>query len=150
MNLLGEFECKVDAKGRILFPAGLKKQFSKKDRGEFVVNRGFEPYLVLYSTSVWNKIAKELGKLNRFIPKNQVFVRQFYNGATKLALDNSSRLLLPKKLLEYAGINKELVLFAHMDKVEIWSKKHYEKMLNNKPGDFAALAQEVMGNNMSN
>ena len=151
MNLLGEFECKVDTKGRILFPAGLKKQYGKDEQSKFVVNRGYDSHLILYSLSIWGKITKHLSKLNRFVPDNQRFVREFYNGATELTLDGSSRLLLPKKLLEYAQIKKELVLFASMDKVEIWNPQDYNKQMNFNPEEFASLAEKVMGNNdMSN
>jgi len=141
MNLLGEFECKVDAKGRVLFPAGLKKQIPEKEGEGFVVNRGLEPCLVLYTEKTWGKITKDLSKLNRFDPKNQRFVRQFFNGAKKIELDNSSRILIPKKLLDYASIKKEIVLFAHMDRVEIWSKVLYEKVLDIKPEEFAQFKQ---------
>ena len=146
MNLLGEFECKVDAKGRILFPAALKKQIDEKEGVNFVINRGLEPCLVLYTERTWEKITKDLSRLNRFVPKNQRFIRQFYNGAKIIELDNSSRILIPKKLLEYASVKNEAVLFAHMDRIEIWSKVQYEKVLDIKPEEFAALAETVVGN----
>lgn len=146
VNLLGEFECKVDAKGRILFPAALKKQIDEKEGENFVINRGLSPCLVLYTERTWEKITKNLSRLNRFDPKNQNFIRQFFNGANIIELDNSNRILISKKLLEYASIKNDVVLSAHMDKIEIWSKSLYEKVLDIKPEEFAALAETVVGN----
>lgn len=144
-NFIGEYECKLDDKGRLMLPSGLKKQCASSFDGRFVVNRGLENCLVLYQKQDWDIVSGKIAKLNQFVLKNRQFIRRFNNGATALELDAVGRLLVPKKLLEYAGISKELILFGYADKIEIWSKEAYEKMMNEEQ-DFAKLAEEVMGN----
>jgi MraZ protein len=143
-NLIGEYECKIDAKGRFMLPAGLKKQLPPEVQDKFVVNRGFENCLVLYPQNVWKVISDEVNQLNLYNKKNREFVRYFYRGATELMLDSVSRILLPKQLTEYAGIDKEIVLFAFSNRVEIWSKDAYARLHQNEPEDFSSLAEEVM------
>ncbi len=143
-NFIGEYDCKLDDKGRLMLPAGLKKQCSSSSEGKFVVNRGLENCLVLYQKQDWDTVSSKIAQLNQFVLKNRKFIRRFNNGASTLELDGVGRLLIPKKLLEYAGISKEMILFGYADKIEIWSKEAYEKMLNEEE-DFASLAEEVMG-----
>ncbi|MFW5687732.1 MAG: division/cell wall cluster transcriptional repressor MraZ [Bacteroidota bacterium] len=149
-NLLGEYVCKLDAKGRIMLPAGLKKQLSEADQEHFVINRGFEKNLTLYPDSEWQRITKEINSLNLYSKKNREFVRYFFRGASELSCDSSNRLLLPKTLLEYANIEKELVLFAYGNRIEVWSKELYESTMNDEPEEFSDLAEEVMGRINSN
>jgi MraZ protein len=144
-HFIGEFECKLDPKGRIMLPAGLKKQLSPAAQEKFVINMGFEKHLTLYPMNEWEIISSDVNKLNLFVKKNRVFHRMFNNGATELALDSTSRLLLPKELMKYAGIDKEVVLFAYANRIEIWSKQEYDRMLADESVDFAALAEYVMG-----
>mgnify|MGYP006137240861 FL=1 len=144
-SFLGEFECKLDAKSRFLLPSGLKKQLDPACKEQFVMNRGFEGCLVLYPQNEWEKIASRLKKLNLFVAKNRAFYRQFHNGATAVVLDGNGRGLIPKTLLAYAGLTKEAVLFAYADRIEIWSKGRYEKVMSQDSEDFADLAEEVMG-----
>lgn len=143
--LLGEFDCKVDSKGRFMLPSGLKKQLSEGDQERFVINRGFEKNLTLYPQSEWQKISREVNSLNLYNKKNREFVRYFFRGASEITLDAASRLLLPKSLLDYAGIDKEIVLFAYGQRLEIWARDVYEAMMNNEPEDFSSLAEDVMG-----
>ncbi len=145
LNLIGEFECKIDAKGRLLLPSGLKKQLPEGEQDKFVLNRGFESCLVMYPISEWREIITEVDKLNLYNKKNRDFVRFFYRGASELSADGNNRLLLPKNLLDYAKIDKDIVLFAYSNRIEIWSKDAYEGLLTDEPEDFAKLAEEVMG-----
>ena len=143
--LLGEFDIKVDSKGRFMLPSGLKKQLMDGDQERFVINRGFEKNLTLYPQSEWEKISKEVNSLNLYNKKNREFVRYFFRGASEISLDSANRLLLPKSLLEYAGIDKEIVLFAYGQRIEIWARDGYESMMSNEPADFSSLAEDVMG-----
>jgi MraZ protein len=145
-NFIGEYECKVDPKGRVMLPAGLKKQISPAAQEKFVLNRGFEKHLNLYPMDEWQRINAEVNKLNLFVAKNREFLRRFNNGATELELDNTSRFLIPKKMMEYAGIEKDIVLFAYSNRIEVWSKQDYDKLMAEEAGeDFSSLAEEVMG-----
>ncbi len=145
MSYLGEYICKLDAKGRLTVPAGLKKQLDNEGREGFVVNRGFEGCLGLYPHKDWQVVAEKLNKLNLFVTKNRAFVRKFQNGATKLDMDGSGRVLLPKDLMGFGGMSKEVVLFAYADRIEIWDKKRYDKLMSEEMDDFAELAEDVMG-----
>jgi len=144
-SLIGEYECKVDDKNRIILPSALKKKISPEASDAFMINRGFRNYLALYPMDKWNVMNDRIRKLNLFVEKNRIFVRYFFRGATELTLDRSNRLLLPKSLTEHAKIDKEVVLLGMMDHIEIWSKEAYTDFINNEPDDFAKLAEEVMG-----
>src|SRR3954466_9516972 len=102
-HFLGEFECKLDAKGRMMIPAGLKRQLPEAEREGLVINRGFERHLVVYTRKEWDKIVDDLSKLNQYEKRTREFIRYFTRGATELILDASGRVNLPKSLLEYAG-----------------------------------------------
>ncbi len=143
-QLLGEYDCKIDAKGRVRIPSALLKQLGESESYEFVVNRGFEKCLMLYPKVIWTKITKDIDELNVYDEKNRAFVRYFYRGASEVSTDSAERLLFPKRLIAYAGITKEIVLFAYKDRVEVWDAEAYEEQLNNEPIDFSSLAQQVM------
>ena len=144
-NLIGEYECRVDAKGRLLVPAGLRKQFSPEAEGRLFVKRGIEKCLELYQKHDWESVSEKVSSLNQFVKKNRVFARKFISGATQLELDTVGRINLPNGLLDYAGVEKELVLFAYGNKIEIWDKAAYDAELGMSDNDFAGLAEEVMG-----
>jgi MraZ protein len=144
-GFLGEFECKLDSKSRIALPAALKKQIPPQANNRFVINRGFEKHLVLYPFNEWEIIAAEINRLNLYVKKNRDFVRYFHRGATELVLDGSGRLLLPKRLLSYAGITEDIILLAYSNRIECWDSELYDDLLENEPEDFAGLAEEIMG-----
>ena len=91
-GFLGEYEVTLDAKGRFLLPASLKKQ-TGEEAGSFVINRGFEKCLGLYPMKSWEPIFEQISKLNDFDPKVRSFRRYFLNGATIMELDSAGRLL---------------------------------------------------------
>jgi MraZ protein len=143
-QLLGEFDCTMDAKGRIRVPSGLLKQLG--DEGlAFVINKGFEKHLTLYPQSVWDKTVQSFETLNQYEIETRQFLRLFHNGATALELDDQSRILIPKRLAEYAGIEKDVILNALRDKIEIWDATQYEQMMNDENVDMSGLAQKVLG-----
>lgn len=145
-QLIGEFECKLDAKGRMVLPAALKRQMPHVERDGLVVNRGFEKHLVFYPREEWDLMTAKLAKLNQFDPKVRAFVRAFTRGATELTLDAAGRVLLPKSLLEFAGISTELVLACQFNKIEVWSKEGYDNLMGDGDvEDISSLAAEVMG-----
>ena len=144
-QILGEHECKVDAKGRVRVPSQILKQLGELENYDFVVNRGMDKHLNLFPKSTWDVLSARVQKLNKFVKKNMQFIRFFFRGATPLSTDSSDRILIPKSLLEYAGIGKEVVLFAHSDRVEIWAKENYHGFLDEEPENYADIAEEVMG-----
>lgn len=138
----------MDAKGRFLLPAGFKKQLGEESASQFVVNRGIENCLTLYPMQSWEPIFSEVSKLNEFDPKVRQFRRYFLNGATNLELDSAGRLLIPKALIEYAGLEKDVVLVSAVNKIEIWDKNRYNKFFESfSPESYSELANEVMNRN---
>ncbi|MGI4022297.1 MAG: division/cell wall cluster transcriptional repressor MraZ [Janthinobacterium lividum] len=145
-HFLGEFECKLDVKGRMMIPSNLRKQLPEAEREGLVINRGFEKHLVIYPRKEWDLILDDLSKLNQYEKKNREFVRYFTRGATEITPDAAGRILFSKTLLDYAGIGTDLVLTGNLNKIEVWAKNAYDEQLDNEPENFANLAEEVMGN----
>jgi len=147
VNIIGSYECKVDAKGRLALPSGLKKQLLEVVNEGFVLKRSvFHNCLELYPMSEWNAEIAGVNKLNRFVKKNNDFIRMFMAGVKMLEMDASGRIQISKDLINYSGIKKEVVLSSAVNRIEIWDKESYEKVVNNPEVDFAELAEEVMGN----
>ena len=145
-SLIGTYECKADAKGRLMFPSALKKQLAPVMQNGFVLKRAvFQPCLELYPMSEWESLMQKVNKLNRFKNKNNDFIRRFTAGVKVVELDATGRLLIPKDLVAFAGISKELVVSSAVNIVEIWDKDNYEKAIDDAAMDFADLAEDVMG-----
>ena len=150
-NLIGTYECKADAKGRIMIPSALQKQLAPLLTKGFVLKRAvFQPCLELYPMDEWEQLMQKINKLNRFNRKNNDFVRRFTAGVKIVAPDTNGRLLVPKDLLSFAAIKKEVVLSSAINIVEIWDKENYEKAIDEATIDFADLAEDVMGNTNEN
>ena len=144
-GFIGEYEATLDSKGRFLLPAGFKKQLPEGENTRFVINRGFEKCLSLYPMQSWEPLYAKISTLNDFDPKVREFRRFFLNGATIVEPDAAGRLLLPPNLKAYAGLEKDIVLAAAVDKIEIWSSENYQKFFESyAPDDFSTLAQAVM------
>ena len=145
-TLIGTYECKVDAKGRLMLPVAFKKQLSSvMDKG-FVLKRSvFQPCLELYPMQEWESMMQNVNKLNRFKKKNNDFIRRFTAGVKSIDLDVSGRLLIPKDLVGFAGITKEIVVTSAVYIIEIWDKDKYEQAIDDAANDFADLAEDVMG-----
>ncbi len=147
ISLIGTYECKADAKGRVLFSAALKKQLQPVLNEGFVIKRAvFQPCLELYSMEEWRLIMTKINKLNKFIKKNNDFIRRFTAGVKIVEFDAAGRVLIPKDLADFAKISKHVVLSSAVNIIEIWDKEKYEKAINDAAVDFATLAEEVMGN----
>lgn len=147
VNLIGTYECKADAKGRLMLPSAIKKQLSGVLQSGFVLKRSvFQPCLELYPIEEWNVLMEKVNKLNRFVKKNNDFIRRFTAGVKIIELDVSGRMLIPKDLHSFAGISKEVVLSSSVNIIEIWDKNKYETAIDEATIDFAELAEEVMGN----
>ena len=145
-GLLGEYEISLDAKGRLMLPSGFKKQLDAGEDSEFVLNRGFEKCLTLYTLAQWKIVEDKFNQINDYNPKGRQLRRMFLSGATKLSPDSAGRILLPKQMIEHAGMKKEIVFSAQMNKVEIWSADTYKEITSFSAEDLNALASEVLGN----
>ena len=147
IELIGVQECKVDAKGRLLFPVAIKNQLKAILEEGFVIKRSiFHKCLELYPRSEWNNEVRGVNKLNRFVKKNNDFIRVFMAGVREVELDTTGRLLIPKDLVNFGDIKSEVVLSSSLNRIEIWDKDKYEASISASMEDFSSLAEEVMGN----
>lgn len=146
-SLIGTYECKVDTKGRLPIPVGLKKQLTDYLEDGFVLKRSvFQNCLELHPMKEWEKVMNDLNKLNRFVKKNNDFIRIFTAGLKIVEVDTNGRLQISKDLVKFAQINKDVVLNSSVNMIEIWDKDLYENAINVEDLDFATLAEDVMGN----
>ena len=145
-SFVGDYTGKIDTKGRVVFPSALKKQMQGASVEKFVIKKDiFEKCLIIYTTEEWerqNTILRE--KLNPYNKEHNNFLREYYRGTVEVNLDSNNRILLPARLLEHAGIEKEIYFSGQDKKIEIWSKEIFEKQIQ-EPDDFASLAEKILG-----
>tara|TARA_Y100001933_G_scaffold44157_1_gene41614 strand:- start:9333 stop:9797 length:465 start_codon:yes stop_codon:yes gene_type:complete len=146
IHIIGTYECKADVKGRIMLPTALKKQLQKIINDGFIIKRSvFNQCLEIHPMSEWNLVVSQVNQLNRFVKKNNDFIRSYMSGLKLVDIDKSGRLLIPKDLFVYAEIDKEIVLSSSVNMIELWDKKKYEKSVAKTLRNFSNLAEEVMG-----
>ncbi|MGA1976865.1 MAG: cell division/cell wall cluster transcriptional repressor MraZ [Bacteroidales bacterium] len=145
-TFIGDFECKVDVKGRIILPMSFKKQIPADARDQFVVRKDiFEKCLVLYSIEDWNRqLDKIRRRINPYNREHNKFLRNFFKGTAELTLDSNNRMLIPKRLLDLIDAQRDVVLAGQDGRIEIWAADIYEKT-DMPAGDFADLAEKLMG-----
>ena len=146
-GFVGDFQCKVDAKGRVSFPSALKKQMDASSDGRFVLKKDlFEACLVLYPMEEWERKSEQLRrKLNPYNKKHNQFLRNFFKGSAEVVLDGNGRLLLSRRLMEQVDITNEVVLAGQFEKIEVWPASKYEA-IDETPDEVAAMAEELLGN----
>ncbi len=144
-TFIGDYPCKVDAKGRIMLPSALKRQMKSSVEERFVIKKDlFEKCLILFPIEEWerqNRIIRS--KINPYKKEHNKFLRGFYKGTAEILLDGNNRFLVPKRLLEIVGINKEVILAGQDGKIEIWDKELYEHIVGDEE-DFAVVAEKMM------
>jgi len=137
---------KVDSKGRFIFPSALKKQMGEALSGGFVMKKSiFQQCIELYPIAEWMEETAKVNRLNRFVKKNNDFIRLFMSGSRQVMLDDAGRLLIPRDLIDFSGISKSLVVASSIDRLEIWSKELYDQVVISGAESFENLAEEVMG-----
>jgi MraZ protein len=148
-TFIGDYTCKIDAKGRIILPMAFKKQLPASAQDHFVVRRDiFERCLVLYSSEDWNRQVERIrSRINPYNREHNLFLRNFFKGTAELTLDSNNRLLIPRRLLDLAGIKRDVVLAGQDGRIELWAADLYEK-IDMPTDDFANLAEKLMGNRL--
>ncbi len=146
---IGDHSCKVDSKGRLIFPSALKRQMKSASDDRFVVRRDiFEKCLVLFTAEDWegqmDKIRKRINPYNR---EHNMFLRNFFKGTAELVLDSSNRILVPRRLLEAVGIEREVILAGQDGRIEIWAAEKYDR-IDIPVDEFADLAERLMGSKL--
>jgi len=140
----GQFLYSIDSKGRISIPAKLRKNFSPEANDSLVMTQGFGTCIDIYPYDQWQLIEEKLSKLNQFKPKDVMFLRMFLQFAAEDSLDSQSRVLIPQNLLDYAKIEKEVLILGALKKIEVWNPKLYEEYLKESKDTYEQIAQEVM------
>ncbi|MCJ7552595.1 MAG: division/cell wall cluster transcriptional repressor MraZ [Ignavibacteriaceae bacterium] len=140
----GQFTYSIDAKGRISIPAKLRKQISPDANDSFVMTRGVLTCIDIYPLNEWMQIEEKLLKLNQFQPDDVRFIRMITQYAIEDTMDSQSRILIPQNLIEYAKIEKEVLILGVLKKIEVWNPKIYEDYLSQSPETFEQIAAKVM------
>ncbi len=145
-TFIGDYTCKVDVKGRIILPMAFKRQMPADARDQFVVRKDiFEKCLVLYALEDWNRQLTRIRKrINPYNREHNTFLRNFFKGTAELTLDSNNRMLIPKRLLDIIGADRDVVLAGQDGRIEIWAADVYEG-LEMPADDFARLAEKLMG-----
>ena len=141
----GEYECKVDAKGRMILPARLKALLPDEALNTIVINRGFEPCLTVYPMNEWKEIFNKVTALNEFNATYRKFQRSFLRGCTEVVLDGNARVLLPKTMLRYAQIQKEIIVVGVGNRMEIWNPEVYDQYLMGNQDELSEMAELYLG-----
>lgn len=149
-TFIGDYTCKADVKGRIILPVAFKKQMPAAAQDRFVVRKDiFENCLVLYSLDDWNRQIEKIRKrINPYNREHNMFLRNFFKGTAELALDSNNRLLIPRRLFDLIGAERDVVLAGQDGRIEIWAAEEYER-IGMSAGDFADLAEKLMGGNIN-
>ena len=138
----GEYDCKLDAKGRMVLPAKIKNSLPEESGDEIVVRRGFEPCLVLYPMLEYKKIFSKIAGLNEFNAEYRNLQRNFFRGNAIVELDSAGRILIPKNMLAFAGLEKESIVVGMGNRVEIWDASKYDEYLIKDQQEFSDLAEK--------
>ena len=139
----GSIEAKLDEKGRVFFPSSFRKLLPESER-EFVLKRDiYQPCLVVFPMSAWQSEVEVLRtKLNRWNPQEAMIFRQYLSDAEQFQLDSNGRLILPKSLLAFAGIDHAVTFVGMDDRIEIWAKRENDFIA---PEDYAKAVEALLG-----
>ncbi len=143
MPYFGEYECKIDSKGRLRLPSQLIRQMRGSNVFEFVIHRGFDKCLMMYEKHVWEEVSKQIDQLSVYNKKERDFLRYFFRGASVITLDSADRILLSKRQMNFAGIQKQVILTPLNDRIEMWSPEAYDAMVEREPADISDMADEL-------
>ena len=139
-----EFESKLDTKGRLVLPARIKAQLPSGEGDELVIRRGFELCLILYPMVEFKKVFSKISGLSEFNEEYRKLQRNFFSGTATVELDANGRFVIPKNMLNYAQLEKDLILIGMGNKVEVWNPSIYEKHLIKDPSELSKLAEKYL------
>lgn len=145
MRFLGNIEARVDAKGRVFLPSVFRRLLQTSGKESLVLRKDvFQPCLVIYPESVWNKQMDDLrARLNRWNREHQQIYRQFVSDVEAISLDGNGRFLIPRRYIEMAAINGEVKFIGMGDSIEIWSTANTEQPFMEADA-FGKALEEIM------
>ncbi|MEL7005406.1 MAG: division/cell wall cluster transcriptional repressor MraZ [Bacteroidota bacterium] len=139
-----EYECKIDAKGRLALPAKIKGNLPESAGNEMVIRRGFEQCLILYPMTEYRKLYSKIAGLSEFNPEHRTIQRHFFRGSAEVELDGTGRFLIPKLMMGYAKLERDAIVLGIGTKIEIWNPSEYENNLNGGASEFSELAEKYL------
>ena len=137
--LLGEFHHNIDDKGRLVIPTKFREDLGQ----EFILTRGIEKCLYVYSKTEWEKLVGKLNTLPFTKKVPRTFTRFFYSGATACEFDKSGRMSITSPLVSYAGLDKECIIIGVNDHLEIWDSKAFEEFMNDNSDIIEDIAENL-------
>lgn len=144
-DFFGEYDCKVDAKGRLRLPSKLLEQFGDREKLDIILSRSYENNLLLYPRVVWEQEKHEVSTLDSSIKKNRMYKRLFFAGYEPISVDSADRILLKQRMLDYAQIKTDIVIASVGNYFEMWSRERYDDMMDFDMEEFSDLGEEVRG-----
>ena len=138
----GEYECKIDAKGRMTLPSKVKSKLPEVSGNQMVLSLGMEPCLVLYPQVEFRKIYSRVASMNEFDDELRVLQRTFFRRFADIELDNAGRILIPKSMLRYAKLEKEVTMVGMGNRMELWSTDVFDQYIINDNVEFQKLAKK--------
>ena len=142
----GQYEHSVDNKGRVAFPAKLRKLVSPEAEDRFTILRGLEPCLYLYPQDEWKLVEERLSRINSFTRKGRTVIRNFLRYAEDLVLDKQNRLSLPSHLMDWSGISSSAIFIGSGESIEIWSPQKLDEVDAGLSFEsYQELFEQVMG-----
>ena len=140
MLFMGEYNCKIDSKGRITFPAKLREQLEGQN---FVITRGLDKCIDLFPMDKWNEKMKKLENIKTTDLQQRTYVRFLLSAATELDFDAQGRINIPQSLKTYSELEKEVVVIGQNGRMEIWSKSRWDSFMSDSLENIADIAQEL-------
>ena len=137
-----EYDTKLDAKGRLALPARIKAQLPEGEAQELFIRKGFEPCLILYPEVEFQKVYSKISGLSEFNEEYRKLQRSLLSNTVQVVLDGSGRILIPKNMLSYAQLDKDVLLVGMGTKVEVWNRDLYEKHLIKESSELSKLAEK--------
>ena len=140
--LMGQFHHAIDEKGRLVIPTKYRMELGES----FVITRGLEKCIYVYSMSMWEKLVEKIEKLPFTKKDARVFARTFFSGATVCEFDKNGRINITSPLVEYAGLTKNCVIIGVNDRLEIWDEETFAKLLDENAKQIEEIAENLFEN----
>ena len=136
---IGEYHHTIDEKGRIIIPAKFRETLGK----EFIITRGIENCLFVYSLQNWANITTKLSQLPFTKKDARTFNRFFMSGATNVELDKQGRVNISQPLTQYANLIKDCVIIGTGDRLEIWSQESWNSFFDSTKDNMSDIAENL-------
>lgn len=140
----GQETYSIDNKGRVNIPAKMRKSITPEAGDVFVVTRGVDKCIVAYPMDEWRKYEERFSELNHYNEKDRFFLRMILAWSEEVGIDGQQRVALPKRHLEFAGIDGKVTIVGMIDHIEFWNPDEFEKYLAGQAESYEDVAAKVM------